>query len=95
MNEDIKIILSQCEKADKVKIGILKELLNLNNNDLCETIIEIENNICDIEYIKKKKENMNQNWDKLLLNSNFDSKIIRQLLDKRDREILNSMSKGK
>lgn len=80
----IKIILDQCDKAIKIDKEILIKLLKINNNDISECIIDIEYDRLE-EKLKKSDEEIN--WELLLMNTNYDIKVIRKLLDERDRLI--------
>ena len=65
-------------------LKILIKLLEVNRNDIAISIFDIEDN-----NVEKKIKSLDEdiNWDDLLKQSNFDQKIIRKLLDERDKLI--------
>ena len=75
---NIKILIDQCDKAMNYDIKILVKLLEVNGNDIANSIFDIEDN--NVEKRLKSYEE-DTDWDNLLIQSNFDQKIIRKLLD--------------
>ena len=82
--QNIKILIDQCDKAMNYDLKILIKLLEVNRNDIAISIFDIEDN-----NVEKKIKSLDEdiNWDDLLKQSNFDQKIIRKLLDERDKLI--------
>ena len=92
IEENIKIILEQCDKAIHYNKNILIQLLKVNNNDIANCIFDIEDN--NVEK-KLKLSDEDIDWNKLLKESNFDHKVIRKLLDERDRVIFEQLTKNR
>ena len=81
---NIKILIDQCDKAMNYDVKILIKLLEIHRNDIASSIFDIEDNNVE-KRLKSQEEDID--WDNLLRQSNFDQKIIRKLLDQRDRLI--------
>ena len=84
IENNIKILVDQCDKAMNYDIKILIKLLEVNRNDIANSIFDIEDN--NVERRLKSYEE-DTDWDNLLKETNFDQKIIRKLLDQRDKLI--------
>jgi len=87
----IRIILDQCDKAIKYDKEILIKLLNNNDNDIANTIIDIQEN-----NVEKKLSSIDDevNWELLLKENKFHPNIIRKLFDQRDRSIMLSLERN-
>ena len=90
LNSDLKILYSQCDLAKQVDVQKLKQLLVINKNDIAETIFNIEDNNIDRKIAEFDKE---IDWEKLLIESNYDTKIIRKIFDARDKIIAEHIDK--
>tara|TARA_B100001094_G_C18015325_1_gene712281 strand:+ start:651 stop:956 length:306 start_codon:yes stop_codon:yes gene_type:complete len=91
MEQSIRIILDQCEIAIKYDKEVLIKLLNINNNDIANTIIDIQENNVEKKLTSSEDD---INWELLLSESKFNPNIIRKLFDQRDRSILASLERN-
>ena len=83
-DNNITIIRKQCEKASKYSNEVIEKLLNKNNNDIVEVIFIIEDDKVNEEINKVKKI---INWEEELEKNKFDHKIIRKILNEREKFI--------
>ena len=88
IENNLKILYKHCEKAKNINLEKLKNLLEIKNGDIAEIIFVIEDGNVDNEILNFKKE---INWEELLENSNYDQKVIRKLLDERDKIMFKSI----
>ena len=91
MEQSIRIILDQCDKAIKYDKEVLIKLLNINNNDIANTIIDIQENNVEKKLISSE---VDINWELLLSENKFHPNIIRKLFDQRDRSILAALERN-
>ena len=81
-NEALDLLKKQCTKVSKYTDTVLIQLLNKNNLDIAECVFNIEDNLVE-EVIKRETEVIN--WDEKLRESNYDQRIIRKILDEKDK----------
>ena len=84
-----KILIEQCSLANNYTKETLLLLLKSNNNDIADCIFDLEDGTVKNKITQNDTEK-DIDWENKLNSSNFDSKIIRKLLDERDKLMFNT-----
>ena len=83
-NNDITIIRKQCKRSELYTDEVIQKLLDKNDSNIVNVIFIIEDDKVNEELSKEIKV---INWEEELEKNKFDHKIIRKILNEREKFI--------